>query len=76
MEPRYAALVVRAIGNSALALAVVVAFALAWTVADLSDGARGLISFGASLFFVVLFHEASASWRNLRDARRNGEGHV
>jgi hypothetical protein len=71
-----AALVLRAVGNTALALAGVVAFALAWTAADLSDGARGLISFGASLSFVVLFHEASASWRNLRDARQNGEGNV
>jgi hypothetical protein len=76
MEPWNPALVLRAVGNTALALAGVVAFALAWTVADLSDAARGLISFGASLFFVVLFHEASASWRNLRDARRSGEGHV
>jgi hypothetical protein len=76
MEPGNAALVVRAVGNTALALAVVVAFALAWTVPDLSEGVRRLISFGASLFFVVLFHEASASWRNLRGARRNGEGNV
>ena len=76
MEPGNAALVVRAVWNTALALAVVVAFALAWTVTDLSDGARRLISFGASLFFVVLFHEASDSWRNLRGARRNGEGNV
>jgi hypothetical protein len=76
MQSGKAALVVRAVGNSALALAGVAAFTLAWTVADLSDGARRLISFGASLFFVVLFHEASASWRHLRDARRNGEGHV
>ena len=76
MEPGKAALVVRAVGNTALALAGVLAFALAWTVAGLSDGARSLISFGASLFFVVLFHEASDSWRNLRDARRNGEGNV
>lgn len=76
MQPEKAALVVRAFGNTALALACVVAFTLAWTVAGLSDGARRLISFGASLCFVVLFHEASASWRHLRGARRNGEGNV
>lgn len=76
MERGRPALILRALGNAALALSCIAAFALVWTSEHLGDGARRLLSFGVSMSFVVLFHEASDSWRRLGNALRNGEGHV
>ncbi len=77
MERGQLLLVVRMFTSTALALANVAAFIFAWADRNLSAGARGLISFGAAIFFVIVFHEAACCCRYLREARdKENEHHV